>query len=366
MIRVATAAVMCAAVLLSGCRLDGDVDVVVDGTGGGTVEFTVAADEELLRAAAAADVDPLAQLEQAGAALDGWDTARRNSDGGAAITLSTRFSDGTELQRVTTEFSRALAGPELAPLGPLRLAVTDDTVALDGTAGLEVTAQVSELGLTPDQAHEALAEAVDLRVVARMPGAILRSNADEQPDDTTVVWTVAAGERRTLEVASERPWSLARLVLVLGGPYGAAAVLAGALGIAGVVGYRWRRRRATLGATEPAAEDPGADEPAAAGAGAGSVSTGGSRTDAADGPGDDAGAEQHEPDHGAPGAASAAADGPGAAPAADDGPGAASAADDGAGEVQAGDAGAGAVPDDPDDDDPGDDAATIRPSRVRP
>jgi hypothetical protein len=216
-----------------------------------------------------------------------------------------------------------------------------------------------------------------------MPGAILRSNADEQPDDTTVVWTVAAGERRTLEVASERPWSLARLVLVLGGPYGAAAVLAGVLGIAGAVGYRWRRRRATLGATEPAAGDPGVDEPATAeagagpastggsrtdasdepaggepdaGSGVGSASTGGSRTDATDGAGDDAGAEQHGPDRDAPGAASAAGDGPGAAPA----------AGDGAGDVHAGGAGAGAVPDDPDDDDPGDGAATIRPSRVRP
>ena len=366
MIRVATAAVMCASVLLSGCELDGDVDVVVDGAGGGTIAFTVAADEELLRAAAADGVDPLAQLEQAGAALDGWETTRRDSGGGAAITLSTRFSDGTELQRVTTEFSGALAGPELAPLGPLRLAVTDDTVTLDGTAGLVVTGQVSELGLTPDQAHEELADAVDLRVVARMPGAILRSNADERPDETTVVWTLAAGERRTLEVASERPWSLARLLLVLGGPYGAAAVLAAVLGIAGFVGYRWRRRRAMPGAEAPPAAAGASAPPGAPVARA--VPTGGPRGDGAAAAGDDAGAEQHEPDGDDP-AVPAAADDPGAVPAAADDPGAAPAAADGTGDDRGGvadDRGGDAAPDEPDDDDPGDDAATIRPSRVRP
>lgn len=251
MTRVTTCALLCAAALLSGCELDGDVDVAVDGNGGGAIAFTVAADEELLRAAADTGVDPLANLAQAGAQLEGWEVTR-NTARGAAITLSTPFGDGTELQRITTDFARAVAGPELAPLGPMRLAVTDDTVTLDGTAGLAVTPQVRELGLTRRQAHEQLAAAVDMRVVARMPGQILRTNADERPDDTTVVWKVAAGERRALEVAAARPWSLARVVLLLGGPYGAAAVVVGVLGIAGLVGYRWRRPRVTPDDDEPA------------------------------------------------------------------------------------------------------------------
>lgn len=253
MTRVTTGALICAVALLSGCQLDGEVDVTVDGDGGGTLAFTVAADEELLRAADDAGVDPLAHVEDAGADLEGWDVARRDAGGGAAITLSTAFSDGTQLERITGDFARALAGPELAPLGPMRVAVTDDTVTLDGTAGLAVTSQVRELGLTRRQAHERLAEAVDVRVSARMPGQILRTNADERPDDTTAVWHIEAGERRTLEVTAHRPWSLARVVSLIGGPYVAAAVVIGVLGIAGLATYRRRRRRATPdGDDEPA------------------------------------------------------------------------------------------------------------------
>lgn len=261
MTRVTTGVLICAAALLSGCQLEGDVDVAVDGNGGGTIAYTVAADDELLRAAADTGVDPLAHLEQAGAALDGWDVTRRDAGGGAAITLSTPFGDGAELQRITTDVARALAGPELAPLGPMQLTVTDDTVTLGGTAALAVTAQVSELGLTRRQAHERLAEAVDMRVVARMPGQILRTNADERPDDTTVVWNVEAGQRRALEVEAERPWSLARVVSLLGGPYGATAVVVGLLGVAGVVGYRRRRRRVAPGDDEPATRTPSPARP---------------------------------------------------------------------------------------------------------
>ena len=245
MTRVTTGALVCAAALLCGCQLDGEIDVTVDGDGGGTMAFTVAADEELLRAAGDAGVDPLAHVEQAGAGLEGWDVARRDAGGGAAITLSTSFSDGRQLERITGDFARALAGPELAPLGPMRVAVTDDTVTLDGTAGLAVTSQVRELGLTRRQAHEQLAESVDVRVSARMPGQILRTNADERPDDTTAVWHIEAGERRTLEVTAHRPWSLARVLSLIGGPYVATAVVIGVLGVAGFAMYRWRRRDAT-------------------------------------------------------------------------------------------------------------------------
>jgi hypothetical protein len=78
-----------------------------------------------------------------------------------------------------------------------------------------------------------------------MPGQILRTNADERPDDTTAVWHIEAGERRTLEVTAHRPWSLARVVSLIGGPYVATAVVIGVLGVAGFAMYRWRRRDAT-------------------------------------------------------------------------------------------------------------------------
>lgn len=254
MTRVTTCVLLCAVALLSGCRLDADVDVAVDGDGGGTFAVTVAADEELLADAADAGANPLAALGEAGAQLDGWEVTRGAGEsddgtgepgagGGAAVTLATRFRDAAELHRVTTDFADGLGAPELAPLEPLRLTVTDDTVALAGAAALRPTAQVSELGLTRAQADRLLADTARMRVVVRMPGQILQTDADQRPDGTTAVWTLAAGQHRRLAVTSARPWSLARVVAVVGGPrVAAAAALALATGIGLAVWLLLRRR----------------------------------------------------------------------------------------------------------------------------
>jgi hypothetical protein len=200
--------------LLTGCRLDAQVDVAVDADGGGTLAVVLAADEQLRVAAADAGADPLAALEQAGRRLEGWQITRSGGTDGA-VTLSTRFDDAGGLERISTDLAAGLAAPEVAPLGPMRLTVTDDTIALDGTAGLRVSAAVAELGLTPTRARARLADGLRYRVTARMPGTVLRTNADEQPDDQTVVWTIVAGERRSLEVIAERPWTLERLTAYL-------------------------------------------------------------------------------------------------------------------------------------------------------
>lgn len=266
MTRATTCVLLCAMALLTGCRLDADVDVTVDGDGGGVFAVTVAADDELLTQLDAADADPLATLEQAVAELDGWQVTRRDAaaddvattDGGgdasetsdtesdatgATITMTTRFDDPAELTRATGAFADGVAGPELAPLEPFGLEITDDTVALTGGAALRPTAQVSELALTPAQAEQRLADTVRMRVIARMPGRILQTNADERPDDATAAWTVAAGQRRTLQVTSARPWSLARLVALLGGPWVVAAVALALAVISGLAVWLLLRRR---------------------------------------------------------------------------------------------------------------------------
>jgi hypothetical protein len=51
----------------------------------------------------------------------------------------------------------------------------------------------------------------------------LRTNADERPDDHTVVWNIAPGEQRALRVTAERPWTLARIADALVDPHGVAA-----------------------------------------------------------------------------------------------------------------------------------------------
>lgn len=263
MTRATTCVLLCAMALLAGCRLDAEVDVRVDGDGGGMFAVTVAADDELLAQLDAADADPLATLEQAVAELDGWQVMRRDAaaaegtgagdtdatEGAASaatITLSTRFDDPAELTRTTGAFANGVAGSELAPLEPFGLQLTSDTVALTGGAALRPTAQVSELALTVPQAEQRLADTVRMRVIARMPGRILQTNADERLDDVTAVWTVAAGQRRTLQVTSARPWSLARVVALLGGPWAVAAVALALTAIIGLAVWLLLRRRRSV------------------------------------------------------------------------------------------------------------------------
>jgi hypothetical protein len=216
--------------LLSGCQLDGQVMVAVDGDGGGTLAVTLAADEELRAAATAADADPLGALEQAGSQLAGWEVTRSDRAGeDGAVTLSTRFRDADDLEQVSTDLAEGLAAPELSPLGPMRLTVDDETVQLDGTADLRVSAAVAELGLTRARARARLADALRFRVTARMPGAVLHTNADQRPDDRTVVWSIAAGQRRSLQVTAERPWTFARVLAYVTQTRGLLVMLAGAL-----------------------------------------------------------------------------------------------------------------------------------------
>src|SRR5919106_4747863 len=243
-----TCSTLLTVLLLSGCQLDGKVDVAVDGDGGGTLALTLSADEELRAAATAADADPLGALEQAGGQLAGWEITRSDRPGGnGAVRLSTRFRDADELERVSRDLAEGLAAPELSPLGPMRLTVDDETVGLDGTADLRVSAAVAELGLTPARARARLADAVRLGVTARMPGAVLQTNADQRPDDRTVVWNISAGQRRPLHVVAERPWTFARVMAYLTRTRSLVVVLAAVLLVVGVLAERAAARRARGG-----------------------------------------------------------------------------------------------------------------------
>jgi hypothetical protein len=226
---------------LAGCRLDADVEVTVDGDGGGALAVTMATDRELQRRAGQAATDPLDALAEAVEAADGWTVAREPSDGGRAVTAATTFSDPAALRRVTADFAEGLAAAELTPLVPMDVALTDDTVALSGSAGLRVRPAVAELGLSETGARRLLADAVSLRVVARMPGEVVTSNADRTPAADTVIWDVPAGERVDFAVRSERPWTVGRVLDALVGPYGLAAVITVALVVAVVVVIRRRQ-----------------------------------------------------------------------------------------------------------------------------
>lgn len=229
-------ATLVALALLTGCRLDSDVEVQLEGDGGGTLTVTLAADQELRDRATAAGADPLATLRRTGEQLPGWRVVTRDEDAGdGAVTLGTTFSDPDELARVSGDFADAVAGPELRPLGPLRVELTDDTVELRGAAGLQPTAQVTDLGVAPARAERVLAAAVGYTVSVGLPGEVLDTNADDRTSDTSVRWTITAGQERQLYVRAQRPWTLQRIVALVVTPAG---LLATAIGIAMVVDWR--------------------------------------------------------------------------------------------------------------------------------
>ncbi|HSJ46018.1 MAG TPA: hypothetical protein VK923_15200 [Euzebyales bacterium] len=224
-------------VLMSGCELRTQVGIVVDGDGAGALSYTLAADDELRRAARRAGADPLEALAATGEGLPGWRVDRGTEGALQGVTLTTTYDDPADLARISDQFANALAAPELRPLGPLRLVMDDSTVDLRGSAALVLdAAAVRELSLRPARAREVLDDSVTLRVEARMPGDVLETNADARGDDDSVSWTIAPGQRRTLHVVALRPWTLARLSRLL---ITAEGVLALAIGIALL--YGWRR-----------------------------------------------------------------------------------------------------------------------------
>jgi hypothetical protein len=227
-------ALLAISLALTGCRLDGDVAVVLDADGAGTLAVTVAADRELRARAATAGADPLATLRSTAAQLPGWRVVSPATAAGS-VTLETAFRDPDELARVSADFAEAVAGPELRPLGPLRVDVTDDTVELRGAAGLAPTAQVAELGLPPARVDRVLAESVGYTISVELPGAVLETDADERTGETGVRWIIAAGQERDLYVSARRPWTLGRIVGLLVTP---ATMIATAIGIAMVADWR--------------------------------------------------------------------------------------------------------------------------------
>lgn len=221
-------------VLLTGCELRADVDVAVDDSGGGTLAVTLQADEALRRSARATGADPLAALTAAGRQAPGWRV--RGPDAEGVVTLATTFDDPEELERISTQFARAVATPELQPLGPMQLVMGDDTVTLRGSAGLAVTDAVRDIGYSPARARAVVADSVRLEIGAQMPGEVLQTNAAQRQDARSVRWVIPAGGQRQLQVVSARPWTVARVARLLITPAGLLVLV---IGLALVLGWRW-------------------------------------------------------------------------------------------------------------------------------
>lgn len=228
--------VLAAALVLVGCELRADVDVRVDRDGAGSVAFALATDEALGTQARAAGFDFPAAVAEAASDLDGWDVEAS----GRSVELATEFADPDDLRWTTAAFADALAGPELRPLEPFEVTVSDDRVRIEGAASLEPASEAEELGVEPGEAVASLGEAVDYTVSVELPGEILRHDADRR-EGNVLAWDVPAGERVELTAEAERPPAPPGFLLL--------AVAAGGALVLVVVGLALvaRRRRARRG-----------------------------------------------------------------------------------------------------------------------
>lgn len=189
-------------VLLSACELRADLGVTVGRDGAGELVVTLDVDEELAAAAAAADIDPFADVvEAAAAAADSWSAARA----GEGVTLRTAFDSPAALTQRSARLAAELDAAELRPLEPLHVEVDDDRITFRGGAALMPTAAVDELGYPVDEAAAVLSDAVTYQVGVTMPGEILEASAGGRVAERTVTWEVPAGGRVDLRAVAVRP-----------------------------------------------------------------------------------------------------------------------------------------------------------------
>ncbi|MGI8575352.1 MAG: hypothetical protein ACR2MA_08410 [Egibacteraceae bacterium] len=206
-----------AGMLLTGCRLDAQLAIDVERSGGGTLRLVLAADANLVRRLRAADTDPLGQLARTVRQQEGWQVTRRATpDGGSRVTLRTSFADVEDLTRLTEELSAAVNGPELAVLEPFGLDIEGRTLTLRGRALLQPGPAVRDYGLTPAEAVALLVnrEAVSYTVRVRMPGTVELTDGAVTPAGA-VRYRVPPGSAVDVLVVAQRPRPWRLIVLVL-------------------------------------------------------------------------------------------------------------------------------------------------------
>ncbi len=245
-------------VLVTGCRLQLQVDVQIDPRAGGSLEVSVTTDQELNQSVVAAGVDPLQRLTERVRALDGsWSVEDREmEDGSRVVTLSTGFADPAEFALRYGELATALDAPEARLLGPLSLSQDPETmiIMLQGELPLQLTElAASDVGTDLDALTERLSTVVSSSLTITTPGRVLDSNGEvtidgvlppsPYPDDpATVSFLATPGTTVPVTVVTE-PGGADLQPLVLGG----VGVLALFVVAGGVFAQRRRDgRRATL------------------------------------------------------------------------------------------------------------------------
>jgi hypothetical protein len=226
----ALVALLAAATLLTGCRIDVATDVGFDRSGAGEVAVTVRIDGATLRQLDAAGVDPELDVALGLGPDPAWRVERSvDADGGLVLTYRQAFSDGVGATALLRELSE-----DVAPQDPaLRLDVTVITtrsgaVRLGGTGAVSPPATLGvsfddvAVGPSGEELAALVAEAVRAQLVVRVPGRVVQHDADVL-DGRTLRWTLPVGEPRTIVLVADGlpswrripTWMLASVTLLM-------------------------------------------------------------------------------------------------------------------------------------------------------
>lgn len=236
-------ALIAAAVVLTGCRIDVGTEVAFDRGGAGEVAVSVRIDGATLRELDLAGVDPGADVALGLGEGTAWRERRSiDADGGLVLSYRRSFTDGDGATALLREL-----WADVDPQDPaVRLDVvvattTSGAVTLTGSGALiaPATTGVRIDGLPAGPVGEGLAalvaDAVRAQLVVRVPGRVVEHDADVLADGT-LRWTLPVGEPRPITLVAEAlpPWRRVPTSVTL-----ALAVLL----VAGAgVGLRMRRR----------------------------------------------------------------------------------------------------------------------------
>jgi len=249
-------AVLCGVVALiaTGCRLDMDIAVVVNGDGSGEVTVRAVASAEVIRAAPAV-IESLAvdDLTERGWMVDG---PRVAEDGSATVTFTATFDDAAGLATRLGDI-----GPPIAAARATRTLNEDRTRAdntvsvdlgvVDGFAAFADAELVNLLGgrrIVEKQADVDPATALDITLPMTLPASLSDTDGTVDASTAVVTWDVPAdGSATTANLSSVQDTSI--------NP-GAMATVADVLGVvlvlwvvasAGFIGWvvLARRQRAT-------------------------------------------------------------------------------------------------------------------------
>lgn len=242
------AAIACA-VVLSSCRVDSVVSIVVERDGSGSLELLLTADNDIVNQAPGLSTD----LDFADMVAAGWTVTGPEStdDGGLRVLLSHAFDNETQASALLTQIN-GNRGPfrdvRITREGKSRDSVWKLTGRLEVTGGLQAFADdqlLQVVGATPyeETVKEAgldLGKALSLQVNVTLPGKVQSTTGF--PQDGVLTWRVATdGTPVDLSTTTNEVDVAGTLGGILS--FVARALLVVWLAVIGWVGLRvWRRQ----------------------------------------------------------------------------------------------------------------------------